>query len=84
LWNSLLWPRCHSYDGSSSAQSFYFLFTKEAVWSHSVNGGGPGFLGFQFSPTLGLPFPLWPRSCLSSGPIIWVFGLFAFSRYEGF
>jgi hypothetical protein len=31
LWNSLSWPRYHSYDGSSSAQSFYFLFIKEVV-----------------------------------------------------
>jgi hypothetical protein len=31
LWNSLLWPRCHSYDGSSPAKSFYCLFPKEAI-----------------------------------------------------
>jgi hypothetical protein len=29
LWNSLLWPRCHSDDGSSSAKSFYFLLLKK-------------------------------------------------------
>jgi hypothetical protein len=35
----------------------YFL-TKEAVWSHLVNGASPVFFSFQFSPTPGIPVPL--------------------------